>query len=81
MMKSDTKILITAGAYAAAFLVIATLAFCFLMAVANSKYVPWMAAHRLDGAILGVLLWGAALVLPIFVARFVWRRLGRQDRN
>jgi hypothetical protein len=31
--------------------------------------------------VVGLLAWGVAVVPPILLARFVWRRLGRRDRG
>ena len=75
------RALLTAAAYAAAFLVIAGLEFCLLMGVANSTDAAWMEAHGLGAVNLLLFGWVTALVLPVFFARVVWRRLGRQDHH
>ena len=75
------KLLITAAAYVAALLVIAILAFCLLMALANSPDAAWVESHALGPGILLTFGWAAALLLPVFVARLVWRRLGRKGRG
>ena len=72
------KLLITAAAYFAAFVVVATVAFGVLMGLANSQYGAWLGAHGLGGSLLGILGWGIVLVLPAFFARFVWRYLSKQ---
>ena len=59
---SVMKLLITAAAYVAAFLLIATLAFCLLMALANSPVAAWMESHGLGAVTLLTLGWGAACV-------------------
>ena len=75
------RLLLAAGAYVAAFLLIATLEFCVLMALANSPSGAWMEAHGIGTVLLLAFGWVAALVLPVFVARVVWRRLGRLGHN
>ena len=76
-----SRLLSAVVAYVAAFLVIGFFEFCLLMGLADSPNAAWMEDHGLGGANLLLFLWGAALVLPGFVARFVWRRLGRQNRD
>jgi len=75
------KLLLTVGTYVAAFLLIAVLAFCLLMALANSPKGAWMEGHGVGAVPFLILSWGAALVLPVFVARIVWRRLSRRGHD
>lgn len=70
------RLFVTLMAYFAALVLIATLAFGTLMAAANSPQAPWLAEHGVDGGLLMLVGWAVVLVLPVWVARAVWRRLG-----
>lgn len=70
--------MIVAVAYFAAFVVVATGAFCVLMGLANSQYGHWLEEHGLGGGLMLLVGWVVVLVLQAFFARFIWRYLSRQ---